>query len=103
MSSVNIGTASTLASGEISEMPPKRREQQWHQSDRDRDLYPREVRHRTCSLQAARGSEQDHGDRTERQPRSGCERRERIDDQHRDQRQAERVARTAIASRTCAP
>ena len=48
--------------------------------------------------QSARDCQQDDRDRTERQPRARRERRERIDQQHADQRQAERLRDRELAS-----
>ena len=55
---------------------------------------------RTIAADAPADRQQDDGDRAERQPCADGQRRERIDDQHADQREPERMAERQLAPRS---
>ena len=97
-SSVNSGIATRVCERRNQRDAAERGEQQRHESDRNRSLNARELRDRPSRPHAAGDRQQDDRNRAERQPCAGRERREWIDQQYADQRQAERVRDAQLAA-----
>jgi hypothetical protein len=89
INNVNSGTAITFANGDTSERLPNDASSSGTSPIVTASWTRAKFRDRSFATDSARRRYDQHNDRTKRKPCAHRKRRERIDDQHRDQREAE--------------